>query len=216
MHRRLCLQLVCIAALVALAAAASNVAPVWVSCRSSVVPSREIVIEVLPEWAPNGAKRFLELVDAGFYSNTPLYRVVPGWLTQFGARPNLIAGLFPAIPDDPRTHSTFEVGMMSFAGTGLNSRTTEVFIGLGGNFGSAAWERPFGRIIHGMDIVHRFYAGYGDMSAFNPRGIDPSRIVVEGQSYLQNNYPNLDYLLSCSRAKTPEPDLSNHPPRQEL
>src|SRR6201988_5032547 len=42
------------------------------------------VVEVHRDWAPNGADRFYNLVKNGFYNNTRFFRVISGFMVQFG------------------------------------------------------------------------------------------------------------------------------------
>src|SRR5579862_6940177 len=42
------------------------------------------VVEVHRDWAPNGADRFYNLVKNGFYDNARFFRVVSGFMVQFG------------------------------------------------------------------------------------------------------------------------------------
>lgn len=110
-------------------------------------------IIVVPRWAPLGSERFLALVNKGFYDSTALFRVVKGFLVQFGIAKDTnlnIQWRDKAIEDDPKIGVKIEIGTLAFAGSGKDSRTTQVFISLGANTGShlgkEPWETPFGYV----------------------------------------------------------------------
>lgn len=151
-------------------------------------------IEVVRAWAPRGADRFFNLVRAGFYDGTRFFRVVEGFVVQFGMSADTAitrAWQDQAIADDPVRASNVR-GTITFATSGPDSRTTQLFINLVDNarldpLGFA----PFGRVSSGMDVVDSLYAGYGDGP---PRGNGPSqgRIAEEGGAYLAAEFPELD------------------------
>jgi peptidyl-prolyl cis-trans isomerase A (cyclophilin A) len=123
-------------------------------------------------WAPLGYDRFLELVRANFFDNQIIYRVLPGFLVQFGvaADPSVQAKWSSStITDDPQQNIPFTAGTVSFAGSGQDSRSSHIFIALdpaGKALGTALHERPFGRI-HAprqQKMVASLYSGYGDLT----------------------------------------------------
>ena len=155
----------------------------------------DVIIEVHPDWAPNGAKRFLELVENGFYDGAKFFRVLDGFMAQTG-----IAG-DPAlhakwrdnnIPDDKVTESN-KRGYVTFAQTGApNSRSTQFFINYGDNsFLDNQRFAPFGKVVEGMDVVDSLYAEYGEGAPGGP-GPSQGRIVAEGNAYLEKDFPKLD------------------------
>lgn len=159
----------------------------------------EVVIQVHRAWAPNGADRFYNLVKAGYYDDTRVYRVLDGFMAQFGmngdARVNM-AWRNAIIVDDPVTRSNTR-GRVSFAKGGPNSRTTELFINYRDN--ASLDERgfsPVGEVVEGMDIVDRFHAGYGDGP---PRGQGPyqAQVQAQGNAYLDTSFPDLTRILSA-------------------
>lgn len=157
---------------------------------------------VHPSWSPIGARRFLKMVHAGFFTNIPLFRVAPGFLVQFGISldPAMNTRFGENIRDDPSPGIPFRKGIMSYAGYGKDSRSTQVFIGYEGCSGlgqpSSPWETPFGEVTKGMEVVDAFYGGYRD-------DIDQGKIYNEGKAYLDANYPKLDYLKSCQLMRRP-------------
>ena len=83
---------------------------------------------------------------------------------------------------------------MVFATAGPNTRTTQIFINLGDNTSlDAQGFAPFGIVVEGMDVVEKFYTGYGDP----PRGPDQGRIAAEGKAYLDKNFPQLDSIKTA-------------------
>ncbi|HWP27697.1 MAG TPA: peptidylprolyl isomerase [Xanthobacteraceae bacterium] len=158
------------------------------------------VIEVRRDAAPNGADRFYNLVKHGYYDDARFFRVVSGFVVQFGINgdPAVNAKWITAtIKDDPVKTSN-QRGFLTFATAGPDSRTTQVFINLGDN---GRLDRlgfsPFGRVISGMGVVDKFYAEYGDGP---PRGNGPdqSRIQREGNAYLKKDFPRLDYIRKAT------------------
>ncbi len=159
-----------------------------------------VVIEVKRDWAPNGADRFYNLVKNGFYDNARFFRVISGFMVQFGINgdPKLSSVWRTAgIKDDPVTQSNRR-GFVTFATAGPDTRTTQVFINFGDN---AALDRqgfsPFGQVISGMDVVDKFHAGYGE-GAPRGRGPDQGRIQQEGNAYLTRDFANLDYIKKAT------------------
>ncbi|MCG6157834.1 peptidylprolyl isomerase [Rubinisphaera margarita] len=152
------------------------------------------VVEVHPEWAPNGAARFKELVKSGFYDETRFFRNVPGFMVQWGISgdPAVAKKWQNAnIPDDPPVKSN-EPGMITFAMRGPNTRTTQVFINFGHNsFLNDQGFAPFGQVIEGMDVVKDLNAEYGESP-------DQGQIVARGNEYLNENFPRLDYIKKAT------------------
>jgi len=158
------------------------------------------VIEVHRDWAPNGADRFYNLVKNGFYNDARFFRVINGFMVQFGisGNPDLSAVWSEArIPDDAVKQSNTR-GMLSFATSGPGTRTTQVFINFGDNAGlDGQGFSPFGQVVSGMDVVDSIYGGYGE-GAPRGRGPDQGRIQTEGNAYLVEAYPKLDYIKKAT------------------
>jgi peptidyl-prolyl cis-trans isomerase A (cyclophilin A) len=155
----------------------------------------DFVIEVQRDWAPNGADRFYNLVKNGYYDDLAFFRVVDGFMVQFGISgdPSLNQVWRGArIPDDP-VKQTNARGNITFATSGANSRTTQVFINFNDN---ANLDRmgfaPFGKVTSGMDVVDRLYKGYGEGA---PGGAGPNQMMIQskGNGYLKSEFPKLDY-----------------------
>ena len=164
-----------------------------------------VVIEVHRPWAPNGADRFYNLVKNGFYDDARFFRVLPGFVAQFGLSgdPKLNAAWGAAkIPDDPVKEANRR-GTITFAMAGPNTRTTQVFINVGSNTAlDGKGFAPFGKVISGMKVVDMFYDKYGEGA---PKGIGPdqSRIRTEGTAYLLTDFPALDYIKRATIVEKP-------------
>ena len=153
-----------------------------------------VVIEVHRDWAPLGADHFYELVKSGFYDGARFFRMVPGFVVQFGlaADPAVTAKWKNMnLADDPVKQSN-TTGMVTYATAGPNTRTTQVFINLADNqrLDSQGFA-PFGRVISGMDIVQGFYSGYGEKP-------DQQLLEAQGNAYLQSQFPQLDYIKKAT------------------
>lgn len=152
-------------------------------------------MEINRDWAPNGADRLYNLVRIGFFDDVAFFRVVEGFMVQFGIHgdPEISAAWREAdIPDDPVTRSN-ERGMVTFATRGPNTRTTQLFINFGHNaFLDGQGFAPVGRIVEGMDVVDSLYSGYGE-GAPRGRGPDQGRMQFQGNDYLRESFENLDY-----------------------
>jgi peptidyl-prolyl cis-trans isomerase A (cyclophilin A) len=163
----------------------------------------DFTIEVTRAWAPNGADRFLELVREKFYDDAAFYRVMKGYVAQFGIHKDPRTSELWRLNrtfDDPRKQSN-KKGTVAFAHSGPNTRTTQVFVNLADNSSRLDGQNfvPFGKVISGMDVVEKLYAGYGDSS---PRGYGPDAAKLEnqGNSYL-NSFPRLDFIKTARLVK---------------
>jgi peptidyl-prolyl cis-trans isomerase A (cyclophilin A) len=151
-------------------------------------------VEVTRALAPRGADRFYHLVSIGYFTNVRFFRVVPGFVAQFGMNgdPQLNAKwAADSILDDP-VKATNARGTIVFATSGPNTRSNQFFINLADNprldgMGFA----PFGRVVDGMAVVDSIYSGYGEAP-------DQTRISAEGNAYLSTAFPKLDYITSAT------------------
>jgi peptidyl-prolyl cis-trans isomerase A (cyclophilin A) len=161
------------------------------------------VIEVHRDWAPLGADRFYNLVKNGFYDDVRFFRVIPGFMAQFGihGNPTVASAWRPAqIKDDPVKQSN-KRGYVTFATAGPNTRTTQLFINFGDNAGlDKQGFSPFGQVVSGMDVVDKIYSGYGE-GAPRGKGPDQGRTQAEGNAYLTKEFPRLDYIKSATIGK---------------
>lgn len=154
------------------------------------------VVEVHKDWAPKGAERFWKLLSMRFFNDTRFFRVRPNFIVQFGLSGDpQTTSLLNAMPiqDDPVKQKNAR-GMISFAQAGKNTRRTQVFVNLKDN---RSLDRdgfaPFGKVVEGLDVIEKLYAGYGEWS---PPGSGPSaaKIQTEGNAYLDSRFPRLDKL----------------------
>ncbi len=154
------------------------------------------VLEVHHDWAPNGADRFYNLVKNGYYTDARFFRVISGFMVQFGINgdPKLNGVWRDAnIKDDPVKASN-KRGTITFATAGPNTRTTQVFINFGNNAGlDDQGFAPFGQVISGMEVVDSLFADYGEGA---PRGEGPDQGLIQsqGNAYLKKDFPKLDYI----------------------
>lgn len=159
----------------------------------------DFVVQVTRAWAPLGADRFYNLVKNGFYTDASIFRVLPGFVVQFGipAQPEVgRAWAHATIKDDPVAQSNV-TGNLTFATGGPNTRTTLVFINLADNARlDGTGFAPFGKVIEGMDVVQKFYSGYGE-GAPQGNGPDQGRLTNEGKDYIDKNFPKLDRIKSA-------------------
>jgi peptidyl-prolyl cis-trans isomerase A (cyclophilin A) len=155
------------------------------------------VIEVRREWAPLAADRFYNLVKNGFYDDTRFFRVLDGFMVQFGLngdpdiqRPWQSANL----RDEPVRQSNTR-GFVSFTRESVpHSRYTMIFINYRDNsYLDADGFAPFGQVVSGMDVVDGLYSGYGRQNVPDQR-----RIVREGNAYLAREYPMLDSIRTAT------------------
>lgn len=154
----------------------------------------DFTVAVERSMAPHGADRFYQLVRSGFYDDQRFFRVVPGFVVQWGMSgdPAVTAEWADArIPDDPVAQSNVR-GTVSFAATSTpGSRTTQVFVNLGNNtnlddMGFA----PFGRVVEGMEVVDAINAEYGQSP-------NQGEIRRAGNQYLAREFPRLDYIRTA-------------------
>ena len=157
-------------------------------------------VEVTRSLAPNGADRFYNLVRSGYFTDLAFFRVIQGFMCQFGIHgdPQVAAVWRDAkIPDDPVKTSNAR-GAITFATAGPNTRTTQLFINFGDNSKlDGMGFSPFGKVTEGMDVVDKINSEYGEGA---PGGAGPNqgRIQNQGNAYLKKDFPNLDYIKSAT------------------
>jgi len=153
------------------------------------------IIEVHADWAPRGADRFYNLVKNGYYDGCRFFRVVPGFVVQFGINGDAAIQrnwTDATIPDDKVTQGNTR-GFVTFAKSSEpNSRTTQLFINFADNSRlNRQGFAPFGKVTMGMEVVDKIFSGYGEKP-------DQDRIEKEGNAYLTKNFPKLDYIKKAT------------------
>ena len=161
------------------------------------------VVEVHRDWAPNGADRFYNLVKNGFYDNVRFFRVISGFMVQFGIHGDSKVSApwrEAQLKDDPVKQSN-KRGYITYAMAGPNTRTSQVFINFGDNASlDSQGFSPFGRVVSGMEVVDKLNAEYGE-GAPRGRGPDQSRMQMEGNAYLTKDFGRLDYVTKATIEK---------------
>lgn len=161
-------------------------------------------VEVRKDWAPQGAERFYNLVENGFFTDLAFFRAIDGFMVQFGisGSPAVAKAWKDAVfPDDPVKQSN-KRGRISFATSGPDSRTTQIFINYADNFRlDKMGFAPFAVVVKGMEVVDSLYKGYGE-GAPGGRGPSQGRIQSEGNAYLRKSFPELDYIKTAKVTKS--------------
>ena len=158
-------------------------------------------IEVHRDWAPVGADHFFHLAKSGFYDGARFFRVVRGFVAQFGINGDPQTNAMWAnatLPDDPvKEHNV--TGTVTFAARGRNTRSTQLFINLADNRKSLDGQgfAPIGKVVDGMPTVLDLYGFYGDMPPMG-QGPDPQRIQQQGNDYLDSHFPRLDFIKKAA------------------
>ena len=166
----------------------------------------DFVVEVHRDWAPLGADRFYNLARYGYFTNAAFFRVLPGFVAQFGlsADPAINKAWETAkIQDDPVTQSN-KRGTIVFATAGPNTRTRQFFINYADNSRlNGQGFAPFGTVVEGMDVVDKLYANYGE----SPR---QDMITEQGDAYLKAHFPDMDKIKVARIVPAAAP--ATHPP----
>lgn len=151
------------------------------------------VVDVTRAWSPRGADRFHQLVTDGYFTDVAFFRVLPGFVAQFGMHgdPNVNRRWeSKPILDDPVVQSN-KRGTIVFATSGPNTRGNQFFINYADNARlDGMGFSPFGRVVEGMSVVDSIYSGYRETP-------DQARITTDGNAYLKREFPQLDYIKSA-------------------
>ncbi|MCC7403484.1 MAG: peptidylprolyl isomerase [Bdellovibrionales bacterium] len=157
----------------------------------------KFVVEAHRDWAPKGVDRFYEMIQQGFFSDTAFFRVVKGFVVQFGIHgdPKQSSKWREKIINDDTVKESNKAGYLTFATAGPNTRTTQLFINLNDNARlDDMGFSPFAKVVEGMDVVKNLNTEYGERP-------DQGAIQSEGNTYLKKNFPNMDYIKSASIIK---------------
>ena len=166
-----------------------------------------IALEVHRDWAPNSADRFYNLVKRGYYDDNRFFRVLPGFLVQFGVNGDpQVWGIWRVsrMKDDPPAVQTKRIvkrGSIAFVSAGVNRKNPQVFISLVDDTANR-WGPEvsvFGQVTSGMNIVDQLYSGYGEIAP-NGKGPTLNGLNMKGNVYLTKEFPNLDYVKMATIA----------------
>lgn len=162
-----------------------------------VTSKGEFVVESHREWAPHGVDRFYNLVRNGFYDGARFFRVIEGFVAQFGIHGDpAVQGRWrdAGIPDDPVVETNTR-GRLTYAKRPEpDTRTTQLFINFSDNTNlDALGFAPIGEVVEGMDVVDALYSGYGEGP---PQGMGPRQDLIQtrGNAYLEAEFPRLDHI----------------------
>jgi peptidyl-prolyl cis-trans isomerase A (cyclophilin A) len=156
----------------------------------------DFVVEANRAWAPHGVDRFHELVRIRYFDEARFFRVLKGFIAQFGVHRDFDVHakwreFF--IVDDPPKEKNLR-GTLAFAKSGQNTRSTEIFINLADNAElDSEYFVPFAKIVEGVDVIDKIYSGYGEMRPIG-KDIDPGRVEGETNEYLTQRFPKMDYI----------------------
>ncbi len=146
------------------------------------------------DWAPRGAERFYQLIKHQYYDGAPFYRVIPGFMVQFGMNGDPTGTRYwdRAFPDEPVIQSNLP-GLVSYAKSGPNTRSTQLFINYGDNAESLDPQgfSPFAEVVEGMANVIKVNAEYGERP-------DQGLMARSGNKYVFKNFPDIDYIVKAT------------------
>ena len=151
--------------------------------------------------APKGADRLYRLAQAGYFDDSRFFRVVPGFIAQFGipGDPAVTQVWKHRAIDDDSVRTSNVRGTIAYAMNGPNTRTTQLFISLVDNSRlDTQGFSPLGRVVEGMDVVDRLYGGYGENAGGGIRRGQQGRMMTEGNAHLDRDYPQLDRFIRAS------------------
>lgn len=149
------------------------------------------------DWAPRGADRLHWLITHHFYDGVRFFRVVPNFVVQFGIAPDTAVSRtwkMRRIDDDSVRRSNVR-GTLSFATSGPNTRTVQLFINIADNARlDSRGFAPFAQVVSGMGVVDSLYSGYGEGPP-RGKGPDQGRMEKEGDTYIARDFPMLDRIV---------------------
>jgi len=160
-----------------------------------------ITLELTRAWAPNGVDHFYNLARAGYYDDSRFFRVIYGFIAQFGISKDPAAanlwGSHTIRADSLVEHNTR--GTISYAQFKPTDRTTNIFINLHDNANLDSLKFvPIGRVTAGMEAADSLFSGYGELpSSEAPLG-NPKRLYAETNKYLDEKYPKLDKIIKIT------------------
>jgi len=160
----------------------------------------DVFIEVHRDWAPNGADRFYNLVQIGFFDEAAFFTVNQPITAQFGISPYpTVTEVWDPlkIPDDPVRKSNTRGRITGAKSPQPDSRSTQFFINLGNLEQMDPYDfAPFGDVVEGMEVLDALYGGYGNAP---PQGDGPIQNTISqyGNVYLADRFPKLDAIVTA-------------------
>jgi cyclophilin family peptidyl-prolyl cis-trans isomerase len=162
--------------------------------------ARAFVVKAHRAWSPAGVDRLYTLVEKGYYESTPVYRVMPRYMVEFGLSGDPLIDQSwrgKPMPDEPVVGRNMR-GTVSFARAGANSRSVRLFVNLQDNspyldtltVSEVKGYPPIGEVIEGMDIVEAFYGGYGEK-------VSVDTLQMRGNRWLDERYPGLSRIVGA-------------------
>lgn len=166
-----------------------------------------VVIAAHRAWSPLGVDRFHFLVQHGFYDGARFFRVVPGFVVQWGISGD--SALNDAwrnrnLPDEPVRQSNTR-GRVSYARGGPNTRGTQLYVNLADNrrldTTSTFGFPPIGEVREGLALFDSVFAEYSCRRG--SQGTCPSQDSIQrkGAEYLGRVFPKLDYIQTARVTK---------------
>ena len=160
----------------------------------------DFTVEATREYSPAGVDRFYNLVKIGFFKDIAFFRVLDGFVVQFGIHgdPDIALAWQDAnIPDEGPVVSN-KPGFLTYAKGGPNTRSTQFFINLVDNASlDGRGFPPIGKVIQGMEVVESLYSGYGEGAPMG-RGPSQAKITSIGNDNLKKEFPQLDYIKTAT------------------
>ena len=163
----------------------------------------DFTLEVTRSWSPLGADRFYNLVKIGYFTDVAFFRVIEGFMVQFGIHgdPAVSAAWRAANIADDEVVESNKKGYISYAMAGPGTRTTQLFINYGNNARlDGMGFSPFGKVTEGMEVVESIYSGYGE-GAPSGMGPDQGGVQAKGNAYLKKDFPRMDYITGAQLVK---------------
>ncbi len=152
-------------------------------------------IDIKRSWSPLAADRLYQLIKHGYYDNAIFYRVVPGFVAQFGNTDLKVMDDWRTVtvPDEPVLNSN-KRGTVSFARSGKDTRDLEIFINLKDNtvldtleFEGVKGFTPLGNVKKGMEVVDALYSGYAEQPMADEN-------LYTNRSLFYQTFPKLDLI----------------------
>lgn len=176
----------------------------WVEFRTTAGP---FVVRFERRLSPEGVDRIYNLVDMGFYDGVAFFRVIEGFMVQFGIHGDPLvseAWTTSTLPDEPVVGSNRR-GTVSYAKSASpDSRTVQLFINYADNSRlDSLGFNPIGEVVRCMSNVEAIYSKYGEAK---PHGKGPPQDLIhqKGNEFLREEFPKLDYIIEVEFLRPPD------------